>query len=195
MSADPATSHPEMAFNFRLTISNYNANSPQRFFFLKLIQLDDYSAQRLPFHGSGISHLTMHGGNDRMRIMRALLVTALATSLSAAAAQAQGSKPATPTKRDTTHAAQSSTMSPAAPAAAAPTAPASSHAAAPVKHWTKNQIEDAQKGLAKAGFYKGPVNGTWTHATASAMRAYQRANKMTVTGQLTDDELAKLKAS
>jgi peptidoglycan hydrolase-like protein with peptidoglycan-binding domain len=137
-----------------------------------------------------------HARRRIMRIMRALLVTALATSLGAAAAQAQGTRPATtPPKRDTTHAAQSSTMNPAAPAPATAAAPTSGTVATPGKHWNKNQIEEAQKGLAKTGFYTGPVNGTWTHATASAMRAYQRANKMTVTGQLTDEELVKLKAS
>lgn len=129
-----------------------------------------------------------------MRIMRALLATALATTLGTASAHAQGSKPATAPKRDTTHAAQTM-MSPAAHPSAATMAPASGGTAAPVKHWNKEQIEDAQKGLAKAGFYKGPANGTWTHATASAMRAYQRANKMPITGQLTDAELARLKAS
>ncbi|MEO8199743.1 MAG: peptidoglycan-binding domain-containing protein [Gemmatimonadota bacterium] len=130
-----------------------------------------------------------------MKTTRIFLVTALVASLGAGAAQAQGTKPATtPTKRDTTHAAQSTSMSPASHASSTSMAPAPG-SAAPSKHWTKDQIEDAQKGLAKGGYYKGAVNGTWTHATASALRAYQRANKMPVTGQLTDEELTKLKAS
>jgi peptidoglycan hydrolase-like protein with peptidoglycan-binding domain len=126
-----------------------------------------------------------------MRITRIILVTALALSTSAVVSQAQTA--ATP-KKDTTHAAHATTMAPAS-SMSHTTPAAGTTAATPVKHWTKEQIEDAQKGLTKAGFYKGPANGTWTHATASAMRAYQRANKLPVTGQLTDEELSKLKAS
>src|SRR6266487_5471773 len=106
-----------------------------------------------------------------MKIARMLFTTLFAISFTAVSAHAQAAK------KDSTHA-----MAPKTPAAA----PAAAH-------WTKEQITDAQKGLAKAGFYKGAANGVWTHATTQALRAWQRANKMTVTGHLTNEELEKLK--
>jgi peptidoglycan hydrolase-like protein with peptidoglycan-binding domain len=61
--------------------------------------------------------------------------------------------------------------------------------------WTKEQIEEAQEGLAKAGFYKGKPTGTFNKATRKAVREYQKANKLPVTGHLNDDLLTRLKSS
>ena len=58
--------------------------------------------------------------------------------------------------------------------------------------WTTAQIKEAQEGLAKAGFYKGKVTGTYGRSTRNAIRAYQKANKLPVTGRLDNDLLTKL---
>ena len=58
--------------------------------------------------------------------------------------------------------------------------------------WTKDQIKEAQEGLAKAGLYKGHATGVFDKATSKALRAYQKENKLPVTGRLSDDVLAKL---
>ena len=90
--------------------------------------------------------------------------------------------------------AQSATTPPKNPTLHAAARHDSGHAAA-TPQWTKQQITDAQNGLKKAGFYKGTVNGVWNHETTEAVRAWQRANKMAVTGKLNDDELKKLRES
>lgn len=61
--------------------------------------------------------------------------------------------------------------------------------------WTKDQIKEAQEGLAKAGLYKGKVSGVFNADTKKALRAYQKQNNMPVTGRLSDDVLAKLKSA
>jgi len=61
--------------------------------------------------------------------------------------------------------------------------------------WTKEQIEEAQEGLAKAGFYKGKASGNFNKATRKAVREYQKANKLPVTGRLSDDLLTRLHSS
>ncbi|HEX3808275.1 MAG TPA: peptidoglycan-binding protein [Rhizomicrobium sp.] len=43
-------------------------------------------------------------------------------------------------------------------------------------------VENLQKALAKAGFYKGPVNGTYDAATTAAVKAYQAKNGVPVDG-------------
>ncbi len=70
-------------------------------------------------------------------------------------------------------------------------------AAAPARHaaWTKDQVKEAQQGLAKAGLYKGDVTGVWNQDTKKALRAYQKQNKMPVTGRLNDSVLVKLKSA
>jgi hypothetical protein len=100
-------------------------------------------------------------------------------------------------------AAQSTASSPSKPAmhqapathvdsakAGANTATAARHAA-----WTKDQVKEAQQGLAKAGLYKGNVTGVWNADTKKALRAYQKQNKMPVTGRLSDSVLVKLKSA
>jgi peptidoglycan hydrolase-like protein with peptidoglycan-binding domain len=63
-----------------------------------------------------------------------------------------------------------------------------------VRHavWTKDQIKEAQEGLMKAGFYKGKPTGVFNRQTRKALRAYQKANKLPVTGRLSDDLLTRL---
>jgi peptidoglycan hydrolase-like protein with peptidoglycan-binding domain len=61
--------------------------------------------------------------------------------------------------------------------------------------WTKEQIEEAQEGLAKAGFYKGKPTGTYNKATKKAVKEYQKANKLPVTGHLSNDLLTRLHSS
>jgi peptidoglycan hydrolase-like protein with peptidoglycan-binding domain len=61
--------------------------------------------------------------------------------------------------------------------------------------WTKVQIKEAQEGLKKAGFYKGDTTGVFNADTKKALKAYQKSNKLPVTGHLSNDVLAKLKSS
>jgi peptidoglycan hydrolase-like protein with peptidoglycan-binding domain len=61
--------------------------------------------------------------------------------------------------------------------------------------WTKTQVTEAQQGLAKAGFYKGKINGKYGKRTKNAIRAYQKANKLPVTGQLDNALLTRLHSS
>jgi His-Xaa-Ser repeat protein HxsA len=61
--------------------------------------------------------------------------------------------------------------------------------------WTKTQVTEAQQGLAKAGFYKGKITGKYDKSTRHAISAYQKANKLPVTGRLDNDLLTRLHAS
>jgi peptidoglycan hydrolase-like protein with peptidoglycan-binding domain len=70
------------------------------------------------------------------------------------------------------------------------TAAASHHAA-----WTQSQVKEAQQGLAKAGLYKGKISGTMNADTRKALRAYQKQNKLPVTGRLSDSVLVRLKSA
>lgn len=99
-----------------------------------------------------------------------------------------------------TLAAQSSSSASSKPAMhQAPAAPVNSDTtkAAPAHHatWTTAQVKEAQEGLAKAGFYKGKATGVYNEDTKRALRAFQKHNKLPVTGQLSDSTLAKLKSA
>ena len=59
---------------------------------------------------------------------------------------------------------------------------------------TKDQYKAAQEGLAKGGYFKGTANGVWDKASTSALKAWQKANKMPVNGHLTPEILTKLSA-
>jgi peptidoglycan hydrolase-like protein with peptidoglycan-binding domain len=61
--------------------------------------------------------------------------------------------------------------------------------------WTKDQIKEAQEGLSKAGFYKGKETGMLDRSTRKAIRKYQKANKLPVTGRLDNDLLTRLHSS
>jgi len=81
-------------------------------------------------------------------------------------------------------------MKAAAPATTTEHKSSTKHAA-----WTKDQIKAAQQGLAKGGYYKGTVDGVMNKSTESALKAWQKANKMPANGKLTQEELTKLKAA
>jgi peptidoglycan hydrolase-like protein with peptidoglycan-binding domain len=115
----------------------------------------------------------------------ALASALLAASLSAGALSAQ-STATTPQKPA---AAPAMKQTPAPSPAAKPATPAR-HAT-----WTKAQIKEAQEGLAKAGLYKGKATGVMNSPTRSALRAYQKQNKLPVTGRLSDSVLVKLKST
>jgi peptidoglycan hydrolase-like protein with peptidoglycan-binding domain len=61
--------------------------------------------------------------------------------------------------------------------------------------WTKEQVKEAQEGLAKAGFYKGKATGNFDRSTRKAIRKYQKANSLPVTGRLDNDLLTRLHSS
>jgi peptidoglycan hydrolase-like protein with peptidoglycan-binding domain len=61
--------------------------------------------------------------------------------------------------------------------------------------WTKEQIKEAQAGLVKAGYFKGEPNGVYSKQTRKAIRAYQKANNLPVTGRLDNELLAKLRTA
>ena len=63
------------------------------------------------------------------------------------------------------------------------------------QHWTKEQIKEAQEALAKDGLYKGKPSGLMNSATHTALKEFQKKNKLPVTGQLSDSTLAKLKSA
>lgn len=118
----------------------------------------------------------------------ALVAGLLFSSVSAGGLVAQTSattKPAT----------KSSNMqhAPAVPTRTAKQDSTTMHASA-VQHtaWTKEQIEEAQEGLAKAGYYKGKPTGLLDRRTRRALRSYQKANKLPVTGRLNEELLEKL---
>lgn len=71
----------------------------------------------------------------------------------------------------------------------------SSKSSAAQQKWSKEQIKEAQAGLAKAGLYKGKQDGVYGKTTSNAVRAYQKANKLPVTGQLSDSLLTRLRSS
>ena len=87
---------------------------------------------------------------------------------------------------------------PAAPStsAAQDTSAATAKAQTATQHaaWTKEQIKEAQQGLAKAGYFKGQPNGVYGRKTRKAIREYQKANKLPVTGRLSDDLLTRLRS-
>jgi peptidoglycan hydrolase-like protein with peptidoglycan-binding domain len=72
-----------------------------------------------------------------------------------------------------------------------------SSSAAKMHHakWSTDQVKEAQQGLAKAGYYKGEPNGKYDRSTRTAIREYQKANKMKVTGRLNDELLKKLSST
>jgi peptidoglycan hydrolase-like protein with peptidoglycan-binding domain len=119
----------------------------------------------------------------------ALVAGALFTMISAGALHAQTSsttKPPTTSMQHTTskpvH--QDSTSAKASPKSTM------RHAA-----WTKQQVTEAQEGLAKGGFYKGKANGVYDRKTRSAIKAYQKSNKLPVTGHLSDSLLTRLSST
>lgn len=116
--------------------------------------------------------------------IRTLAATAALLALTMGPALAQNSKPpaaAAPAKM------KAETKAPKAEKMAKP---AANHHAA----WTTDQIKSAQEGLAKGGYYKGTATGIMNKPTQSALRAWQKANKLPASGRLSDEILTKLSA-
>jgi peptidoglycan hydrolase-like protein with peptidoglycan-binding domain len=112
--------------------------------------------------------------------IRTLAASAALVALTIGPAMAQNTKPAatTETKTKTESKTKSTTKT-----------SAEHHAS-----MTKDQYKAAQEGLAKGGYFKGTPNGVWDKASTSALKAWQKANKMPVNGHLTPDVLTKLSA-
>lgn len=61
------------------------------------------------------------------------------------------------------------------------------------RRWTAEQIKEAQTGLASAKLYTGKISGVYDSATRTAVREFQRAHNMAVTGKLSDSLLVLLR--
>ena len=123
--------------------------------------------------------------------IQSLALTSALVAFTVGIAGAQGSTPAPAT-------------TPAATATAAPAKMDAKPAAAKAEKmsktvkapkWTMDQVKTAQEALAKGGYYKGQANGKWNGATKNALKAWQKANKMKETGQMTEEIMTKLQAS
>lgn len=115
-----------------------------------------------------------------------LLTVAMLATLSVGSLLAQ--QPAAPAKADSGKAAMQ-----AAPAKAAPAAKAATAAKSAAPKWSHEQIKEAQEGLARAKLFNATPNGRLGPQTRRAIRAFQRANKLPVTGTLSDTLLVLLK--
>lgn len=116
----------------------------------------------------------------------AVATAVLACAAGAGQLAAQTAAPAKPAPS-----AQKSPATTTTTSAAKPAKPATTHHAA----WTKEEITEAQTGLAKAGYYKGKPTGTMNADTRSALKAFEKANNMPATGKLSDSVLVKLKSA
>lgn len=118
-----------------------------------------------------------------------LVTVAMLATLSIGSLAAQ--QPAAPAKTDSAKPAQQMAPAKAAPAKAAPVAKTAK--AMPAAKWTTDQIKEAQEGLARAKLFNATPNGHLGPQTRRAIRAFQRANKLPVTGTLSDTLLVLLK--
>ncbi len=128
-----------------------------------------------------------------------LLAIAMMTTLSVGTLFAQQDT----TKPAPAPAAKAEAQHAAAPAAATATATAKpahhrmahkATAAAAKPKWTKEQITEVQEGLAKAKLFNAKPNGVLGPQTRRAIRAFERANKLPVTGMPSDSLMTLLKA-
>ena len=113
----------------------------------------------------------------------AIATAVLACAAGAGTLAAQASAPAKPAPQAQKPGTASTTTAAAKPGA-------THHAA-----WTKEQIQEAQTGLAKAGYYKGKPTGQMNADTRKALRAFEKANNMPANGRLSDSVLVKLKSA
>ena len=123
----------------------------------------------------------------------ALVAGALFTVVSAGALNAQASTTTKPSSRSMQH-----TTSPTTAKSQhqdTTSVKATSKVSARHATWSKEQVTEAQQGLVKGGFYKGQPNGTYDRKTRNAINAYQKSNKLPVTGRLSDSLLTRLKSS
>jgi peptidoglycan hydrolase-like protein with peptidoglycan-binding domain len=123
------------------------------------------------------------------RIFSLVAAGVLAAAVSASGVAAQSTAPA----KTPTSSMQHKQRTTAASATQDSTATASKHTAK--SKWTKDQIKQAQEGLEKAGYFKGTPNGVYGRRTRTAIKKYQKANKLPVTGQLSDSLLTRLSSS
>ncbi|HEY3011934.1 MAG TPA: peptidoglycan-binding domain-containing protein [Gemmatimonadales bacterium] len=125
----------------------------------------------------------------------ALIAGLLLSSITAGSLLAQTAAPTKPTPNSGSM--QHNTTSTPTKPMSQDSAKASSSRVTGVQHtvWTKDQIKEAQEGLAKAGYFKGKATGVFGRRTRSALRAYQKANKLPVTGRLSNDLLTRLRSA
>jgi peptidoglycan hydrolase-like protein with peptidoglycan-binding domain len=118
-----------------------------------------------------------------------MAVSFSANTLAAQSSSSASSKPVmhqAPAVHVTTDTSTKAGTSTSAATSAAPGHPAA---------WTPAQVKEAQEGLARAGLYKGKATGVLDKHTQKALRAYQKRNKLPVTGRLSDSTLMKLKSA
>ena len=94
----------------------------------------------------------------------------------------------------TSASAQGDTAKKAPPAKATQATKAPAKAATKAPMFSEADIKAAQEGLAKEKFYTGTPSGKVDRATTAAIRKYQTAHKLAVTGKLSDSLIAALKA-
>jgi peptidoglycan hydrolase-like protein with peptidoglycan-binding domain len=86
-----------------------------------------------------------------------------------------------------------------APSAAQQAPAARPAAAAASQVWTSGQVREAQQALTvaryDAAYYRGTVDGVIGRKTVEAIREYQRMHQLAVTGELSNELLAHLKAN
>jgi peptidoglycan hydrolase-like protein with peptidoglycan-binding domain len=59
-------------------------------------------------------------------------------------------------------------------------------------HWSVEEVKQAQAGLAAAKLYMGRIDGQYGSETRAAMREFQRAHDLPVTGTLSDSVMVLL---
>jgi peptidoglycan hydrolase-like protein with peptidoglycan-binding domain len=124
------------------------------------------------------------------RIFSLVAAGVLAAAVSASGVAAQSTAPAKTPSSSMQHKQRTTTVKSSTQDT---TATASKHVAK--SKWTKDQIKQAQEGLEKAGYFKGTPNGVYGRRTRTAIKKYQKANKLPVTGQLSDSLLTRLSSS
>jgi peptidoglycan hydrolase-like protein with peptidoglycan-binding domain len=124
------------------------------------------------------------------RALALLTAGALVGTITAHSATAQSTAPAKPNPSPTMQHSQTTGSKMKHDSTAA-----SSKNSAAKQQWSKEHIKEAQAGLAKAGYFKGTPNGVYGKTTRDAVKAYQKANKLPVTGQLSDSLLTRLRSS
>jgi peptidoglycan hydrolase-like protein with peptidoglycan-binding domain len=121
-----------------------------------------------------------------MKGMTTLLVAGIFVATSATTLFAQQQQQQPPPKP------KPAQVQPAPKPATAPTAQA--HAPQHMRpRWTMEQIKEAQTGLAAAKLYTGKISGQYDSGTRRAVREFQRAHSLPVTGNLSDSLLVLLK--
>lgn len=74
-------------------------------------------------------------------------------------------------------------------------APAISFAQRNTAQVTRAQIRNAEQNLSQLGYWTGPIDGVFDPASRSALIAFQKFERRTITGQMTLEELEAIRAS